>query len=380
MLADRLLMQEEIDALLSMNQQQEADTAAQETDSPEQEAPAEASGAGESAGGDGLSDAEKDALGEIGNISMGSAATSLSEILNQKVTITSPRVTLTTRKELVESFSVPYMIIKVQYTQGLEGTSVLVIKTSDAAVIADLMMGGDGSNPVEELGEMEISAAAEAMNQMMGAAATAVANVFNRTVHISPPQAFIFHRGEGVEELDLGVADPIVVVSFRMTVGELLDTEIMQLLEIGTAKEKARLLWQGLDLGKEAPPAAAETEAAAETPPPPAAPSSTPAAPAAGTQAAAGPSTVDPSKLDLILDIPLKVTVVLGRTRRPIKEILSLGPGSIVELAALADEPVEILVNGTPVARGEVVVVNENFGVQITSIITPQERIQYLGK
>lgn len=373
MLADRLLMQEEIDALLSMNQQQEADAAAQE-------APAETSGAGESVGGDGLSDAERDALGEVGNISMGSAATSLSEILNQKVAITSPRVTLTTRKELVESFSVPYMIIKVQYTQGLEGTSVLVIKTSDAAIIADLMMGGDGSSPVEELGEMEISAAAEAMNQMMGAAATAVANVFNRTVHISPPQAFIFHRKEGVEELDLGVGDPIVLVSFRMTVGELLDTEIMQLLEIGTAKEKAHLLWQSLSLEKEAPPAAAEAETAPEAPPPPAAPSFVPTAPAAGTQAAARPSTVDPSKLELILDIPLKVTVVLGRTRRPIKEILSLGPGSIVELAALADEPVEILVNGTPVARGEVVVVNENFGVQITSIITPQERIQYLGK
>jgi flagellar motor switch protein FliN/FliY len=373
-------MQEEIDALLSMNQQQEADAAAREADSPEQEAPAKAPGAGESAGGDGLSDAERDALGEIGNISMGSAATSLSEILNQKVTITSPRVTLTTRKELVESFSVPYMVIKVQYTQGLEGTSVLVIKTSDAAVIADLMMGGDGSSPVEELGEMEISAAAEAMNQMMGAAATAVANVFNRTVHISPPQAFIFHREEGVEELDLGVGDPIVVVSFRMTVGELLDTEIMQLLEIVTAKEKAHLLWQSLSPEKEAPPAAAEAEITAETPPPPAVSPFAPATPAAGTQAAAAPSAVDPSKLDLILDIPLKVTVVLGRTRRPIKEILSLGPGSIVELAALADEPVEILVNGTPVARGEVVVVNENFGVQITSIITPQERIQYLGK
>jgi flagellar motor switch protein FliN/FliY len=373
LLADRLLMQEEIDALLSMNQQQEVDAAAQE-------APAEAPGAGESAGGDGLSGAERDALGEIGNISMGSAATSLSEILNQKVTITSPRVTLTTRKELIESFSVPYMIIKVQYTQGLEGTTVLVIKTSDAAIIADLMMGGDGSSPVEELGEMEISAAAEAMNQMMGAAATAVANVFNRTVHISPPQAFIFHREEGVEELDLGVADPIVVVSFRMTIGELLDTEIMQLLEIGTAKEKAHLLWQGLGPGKEAPPAAAEAKITAETPPPPAVSPFAPAAPAAGTQAATAPSAVDPSKLDLILDIPLKVTVVLGRTRRPIKEILSLGPGSIVELAALADEPVEILVNGTPVARGEVVVVNENFGVQITSIITPQERIQYLGK
>lgn len=371
-MADRLLKQEEIDALLSGNPP--------ETTGPGlQEAPALNNAAAGTGGA--LTEKEKDALGEIGNISMGAAATTLSELLNQKVVITSPRVEVTTEETLVSNFTVPYMIIKVRYTEGLAGLSLLVIKTTDVAVIADLMMGGNGQNPPATLGELEISAVAEAMNQMMGAAATAMADIFKRTVNIAPPEVSVFDSAEQ-KEFALGLGEEIVVIYFRMTVNDLLDTEIMQVLGIETAREQAALLWQ--NFFPESPAATAEPERQEEVsatdtglvvPPP---------EPARAPVLQEGPPvssslSVDQRKLELILDIPLKVTVVLGRTKRPIKEILSLGPGSIVELAALANEPVEVLVNGTLVAKGEVVVVNENFGVQITSIVTPQERLQYLA-
>ncbi|ACX53095.1 CheC, inhibitor of MCP methylation / FliN fusion protein [Ammonifex degensii KC4] len=321
-----------------------------------------------------LTEEEKDALGEIGNIAMGAAATALSEILGRRVTITSPHVQVTTKEELLKSFTVPYLIVSVPYTEGLEGLSLLVVKVEDASVIADLMMGGEGKRS-PTLGEIEISAVAEAMNQMMGAAATSLADIYHRTVGIAPPQVRIFSKEGEAATNDLGVEDPIAVISFRMTIEDLLDTEIMRVLSVSTAKEEASLLWQGVygeEEKREKPysekPSPAEEAAAT------AAPAVTPSSPAPP------PLDVDRSRLELILDIPLKVSVVLGRTRRPIKEILGLGPGSILELDALADEPVEILVNGVLVARGEVVVVEENFGVRITSIVTPQERLRYLAR
>lgn len=371
-MVDRLLKQEEIDALLRGNQPETAGAGQQEAPAPD---------TGAAGTGVMLTEKEKDALGEIGNISMGAAATTLSELLNQKVVITSPRVEVTTEEALISKFMVPYMIIKVRYTEGLAGLSLLVIRTADVAVIADLMMGGSGQNPPATLGELEISAVAEAMNQMMGAAATAMADIFKRTVNIAPPEVSVFDSAEQ-KEFTLGLGEEIVVIYFRMTVNDFLDTEIMQVLGIEMARKQAALLWQ--NFFPETPAVSTESEKQEEVPvtdtglviPPP--------EPARAPVLQEGPPvssslSVDQRKLELILDIPLKVTVVLGRTKRPIKEILSLGPGSIVELTALANEPVEVLVNGTLVAKGEVVVVNENFGVQITSIVTPQERLQYLA-
>lgn len=373
-MADRLLMQEEVDALLSLNRQQAVEPDPGET-GPAENPPASLWE---------MLDEEKDALGEIGNISMRSAATALSELLKQKVAITSPQVRVITKDELIKGFTVPYVIIKVRYIQGLKGTSLLVVKTNDAAVIADLMMGGDGQNPPAQLGELELSAASEAMNQMMGAAATALAEIFKRTVTISPPDLYVFDKDARGEKPEFDFTDPIVAVSFKMIVENLLDTEIIQVLEVQTAKEEANLFLATVDFSeienkRERDDVAEKLTAPASKPEAPLfTPPLSPEAVPAGKPEEVPPG-IDPRKLDLILDIPLKVTVVLGRTRRPIKDVLSLCPGSIVELAALADEPVEVLVNGTLVARGEVVVVNENFGVQITSIITPQERLQYLA-
>ncbi len=370
-MADKLLMQEEIDALLSLNQD------AAGTSAGELAGAAFASG---SPGPEPLSDKEADALGEIGNISMGSAATSLSEILNQKVTITSPRVRIGLVGELFESLVDPYVLIVVRYTEGLQGYSLLLIKSNDMAVVSDLMMGGDGQNPPARLGELELSAGAEAMNQMMGAAATAMANIFGRKVLIKPPEVIVLNEGERSAPAELGLEQAVGIVSFRLTIGELLDSEFFLVKGIETVKEEVALLWHAVTPEvKKAPEPEVRKERKAPSPPVKPAEYELPATAAMAFERPALPAGVDQRKLDLILDIPLKVTVVLGRTRRSIKDILALGPGNIVELATLADEPVEVLVNGTLVARGEVVVVNENFGVQITSIITPQERLQHLG-
>lgn len=331
-----------------------------------------------------LDEIEKDAIGEIGNISMGSAATALSQLLNQRVNITTPAVSIMSPKELLQSFTMPFMLIEVGFTEGLQGSNLLILNASDALIIADLMMGGDGINVSGEITELHASAVAEAMNQMMGSAATSMSNLFNTSVVITTPSV---QSLENPMEADFPwvMDDPVVVVSFRMEIGTLIDSSIIQVIPAHIAKEETALL-----MGTAAPePASSEPPTISTT-----ATTTTTTAAAAAEPSFGMPaemSTVDtedfpqldgikPRNLDLILDVPLKVSVVLGKARRPIKEVLGLTPGSIVELDKMAEEPVDILINGTPIAKGEVVVVNENFGIKITSIESPVVRINNLRK
>lgn len=400
----KLLSQEEIDAL--MNGQ-----ALGNTPDPPQEMAAEPPQEQTTSVGNAVEDVEldvlsvmtpeeMDALGEIGNISMGSASTTLSELLSQKVNITSPKVKILSKQQLFNSFVVPYLVIKVDFSEGLNGYNLLVIKLNDAATMASLMMGGDGTPMSEEISDLEVSAASEAMNMMIGTAATSLSQMFHRTINISPPQTNLLRtKGDPLAQPPEEIEDIIVVVSFSMKIGELVDTEIMQIMTVETAKEEANLLLKDImgmpDLEPQAPvapePAKASPEAddlekmasmlMQESTP------IDPPAPAMQEPQVSKPNfkqmslgSLEQRNLDLILDIPLRVSVVLGRTKRPIKDVLKMAPGSVVELEALADEPVEILVNGTLVATGEVVVVNENFGVRITNIISMEERIRRLGK
>ncbi len=368
-----------------------------------------------------LSQQEKDALGEVGNITMGSGSTALSELLNQRVVITSPRVELMSRHEFFGNFEVPNVVIQVDFNAGLTGYNILVIKMNDAVVMADLMMGGTGEVEADEnIGEIELSAASEAMNQMIGSASTSLSSMFSMPINISPPITNIWDVGK---EYNLPIDDEeIVLVSFDMKIGDLLDTEIMQVMSVKTAKSQVELMMKNL-LGESAEVAASEavsepqiTDAPSrdsqQSKAEPERPKETrevkeeeddwlnsdfwsekeqkqstaQAAPIAQQQmkpsAQEGPSVElsaeEKKKLELLLDVPLKVSVVLGRTKRPIKEVLALTPGAIVELSSIVDEPVEILINGTLVARGEVVVVNENFGVRITYILSTKERLMKL--
>ncbi|SDY71733.1 flagellar motor switch protein FliN/FliY [Evansella caseinilytica] len=362
-----------------------------------------------------LSGIEQDALGEIGNISFGSAATALSTLLNQKVDITTPTVSIVKRDKLADEFPSPHVAISVEYTVGFEGLNLLVIKTKDAAIIADLMLGNDGTSANEDLGEMEISAVQEAMNQMMGSASTSMSTIFNKRVDISPPGIDILQLPDEPSKVPIPEDDVLAKISFRLKIGDLIDSKIMQLVTISFAKEMvSQLMNPDTEEEMESVPAAASSEAVsagaggdrmeeqgtAQAPmveqepvqrqaqPERSAPqhfSPRPNERAANVQPAAFSNFDTPSlseneakNLDMLMDIPLEVTVELGRTKRSIKDILEFTHGSIIELDKLAGEPVDILVNQRLIAKGEVVVIDENFGVRVTDILSPKERIYKL--
>lgn len=422
------LTQEEIDALLN--------GAASEPAASDSASNEEASSV---LSDDLLSSMEKDALGEIGNISMGSAATTLSVLLGHKVNITTPTVSVDTMSTIQNQYPMPYLVVEVGYVIGINGNNILAIQASDASIIADLMMGGDGLNPQEELNDIHMSAVGEAMNQMMGTVATSLSTMFNKKIDISPPKVNLIDLGAEDKITDLVNNDePVVKTSFRMEVDGLIDSEIMQILPLDVAKEMVSFLMGGgaEAEAQEAPapapepapaPVAPEPAPVAAAPAPaPAAPTPQPAAPqyaappqpqyAAPTQqpqytappmgaqpvyappayannvVASGvpvqnaqfapltnePVEVNAANISLIQDVPLQVTVELGRTKKSIREILEFSTGSIIELDKLAGEPVDIHVNGQLTAKGEVVVIDENFGVRITEIVSPMERVQSL--
>ena len=331
-----------------------------------------------------LDELERDALAEVGNISMGAAATALSTILDRKVSITVPSVTLTTTTEVQERYPIPCLVITVHYVAGLEGSNLLVIKEKDAAIIASLMMGEDGSNPPEVLSDLHVSAVTEAMNQMMGSSATAMSDMFGARIQISPPE---------VEQLDLAapgealpVMEPIVQVSFRLQVEDLLDSEMLQLIGLDFAKGTVQRLldpdaYMAVTSDMEDKPATAHDEVATAewgqapyTDLRPEHPSwDSPLRD--GGEWGSGFGELGNLNIELIRNIPVRVRAILGRSRLPIETILRLGPGSIVELDTLDGEPIEILANEVLIAKGEVVVVGEQFGVRITEIATPRERV-----
>lgn len=353
----------------------------------------------------------QDALGEVGNISFGSSATALSALLGQKVDITTPSISMINRNKLEEEFPHPYVAVQVEYTIGLTGMNLLVIKQSDAAIIADLMLGGDGLNPKPDLGEIQLSAVQEAMNQMMGSAATSMSTVFNKKVDISPPSIDLMNISKNEGRDNIPEDDLLVKVSFRLRIGSLIDSNLMQLLPLKFSQNIVKALLGEAEAIEE--PVAATMLATPVAPPPPVA---QPAAPVQSTyqqpappvqqpvyqeqqtiqtsQRAAQPVNVQQAQfasfdtnvitepearnLNMLLDIPLQVTVELGRTKRSVKEILDLSSGSIIELDKLAGEPVDILVNSRLIAKGEVVVIDENFGVRITDVLSQAERLNNL--
>lgn len=397
---DGVLSQEEINALLNNDS---------------------ASGSGDEL----LTDAEKDAIGEIANISMGTAATTLFSLVNRRVEISTPVVSFSNWDDIVNDYERPCVFIKIGYTQGLNGSNILVLKEKDVMVITDLMMGGDGTNISGEIGELHLSAISEAMNQMMGSSATSLSSMLNRTIDISPPVAEVVDLKNTLDEgeIDNFLANEFVKISFRMEIGDLVDSEIMQLYPPDFVKDMCKGVTENMELDsqnvKEETPAA--NTAATATAPQQSADNnmnnqnamnqnvmnqnmsnpnmmnqnmmnpnmmnqnmmgqnnmgqSVNVQPAQFTPFGAMPNPAyQPENIDLIMDVPLEVTVELGRTKKSISEILDFGPGKIIELNKLAGEPVDVLVNGKYVAKGEVVVIEESFGVRITEIINAAKAI-----
>ena len=398
---DGMLSQEEINALLAVSQDDNDDDSSEGTSDENIDVSKY------------LSSIEEDTIGEIGNISFGSSATTLSTLLNEKVDITTPRVTILKKSNLYKEFPFDHVKIQVNYIQGFSGENLFVIKSTDAAVISDIMLGGDGRNPDTELNEIHLSAVQEAMNQMMGSAATSMSTIFNKKVNISPPTT---EFGRAMEDSDddqssVNLSDETLVkVSFQLKIGELIDSSIMQLIPFPFAHELVEELLFGDE--SEAEAEIATTKLSAEVI------DTNHEEEQVKTTVQSTDNTISPERqvegnqylgnqvshtnaevqqatfsefkpidlnkseqrnLDNLLDIPLKVTVELGRTKRPIKEILELSTGSIVELDKLAGEPVDILVNQKLIAQGEVVVIDENFGVRVTDIISKTDRLMNLN-
>ena len=447
---DGALSQDEINALLSGMDSSDDDGA-------------EAVGEGSNGGAGGavqsmeeamelLSDVEKDAVGEVANISMGSSATTLYSLVNRKVNITTPEVGFATWDNLLDQYERPCVFIQIKYTVGLDGTNILILKEHDVKVITDLMMGGDGTNTDGELGELHLSAISEAMNQMMGASATSLSTMMNTKIDISPPEAELLdlalvRNGEDVSPFLGGV---FVKISFRMQIDDLVDSSIMQLYPIDFARKVVDTFMNSqspAEEKKEEAPVAAPSQAAGQQPSmnqmggapqmdmnaganagygaagmtpqmdpnammnmggmqmgamgmnpqmmnmggmqmgmnPQVMNMGMPGGAAMNQQAAMQNINVQPAQfqsfsnggsaiagqenIGLIMDVPLNVTVELGRTSKSISEILDFAPGSIIELDRIAGEPIDVLVNGKLVAKGEVVVIEECFSVRITEII-----------
>lgn len=367
-----------------------------------------------------LTDNEKDAIGEIANISMGTAATTLFSLVNRKVEISTPVISLATWDDIVEAYERPCVFIRIAYTVGLDGNNLLILKENDVKIITDLMMGGDGTNTDGELGELHLSAICEAMNQMMGSAATSLSSMLNKTIDISPPHADLIDLQENVDEgtIDEFLKNPFVKISFKMEIGDLVNSTIMQLYPISFAKEMCASITQNME--QDAAANASVTPQPEVKPEPQPTPQPAPqqtmqsqpmmdqgmmgqamqgqpmmgqpvqgqpmmgqpmmSQPMMGQPVNVQPAQFQPfmgdlsaafqkENIDLIMDVPLEVTVELGRTSKSIQEILDFAPGTIIELNKIAGEPIDVLVNGKYVAKGEVVVIEESFGVRITEII-----------
>ena len=404
---DGMLSQEEINALLGGMGDESSDASA-------------------TADEDFLTDLEKDTIGEISNISMGTAATTLSSLVNQKVNISTPVVSFSRWDDLVESYDRPCVFLQISYREGLNGNNILILKENDVKIIADLMMGGDGTNTDGELGELHLSAISEAMNQMMGSASTSLSSMMNMKIDISPPIASLIDLNGAVDESDISdfLQEGFVRNSFRMTIGDLVDSEIMQLFPVEFAKELCNRF-----MLEEEPQSTSEPEPQAATPPVTPQPQPQPQAQAPqaapnqadmnqqpygqppmmngyppmgyppngyppmgypqmpyGQPMQPGPelnvqqasfqqftgdlaAVTQKENINLISDVPLEVTVELGRTSKSIQDILEFVPGTIIELDKIAGEPIDVLVNGKFVAKGEVVVIEESFGVRVTEII-----------
>lgn len=343
---------------------------------------------------------DKDILGEMGNISMGTAATTLSTLLGKKVEITTPHVEITCKEKFRKTYPRPYVVIDVQYVDGLEGNNLLIITPNDAAIIADLMMGGTGENVLGELTELQLSAVSEAMNQMMGSASTSMSEVLAKTINISPPTIKIVDlKEEDVGFEDVSGEEIIVMISFNLKIQGLLESKMIQLLPLHFAKKVSSELLRNLEEGNSTIPATNDTESGQVIIDEPVSKDENPGSdynlPAEEKiQSVSKPAVTvkpvefaqltpqvpagKPQNLDLILDVPLEISVELGRTNKSIEEILKFSTGSIIELNKLAGEPVDMLVNGKLFAKGEVVVIDENFGVRITDIISPLERVKNL--
>lgn len=355
-----------------------------------------------------FSSLEIDAIGELMNISLGSSATAASKMLDRRVNITTPRVSVKSIDEFEFKNLEPALAVEITYVEGLDGNNLMILKKNDVRKILEILMMTEIEEEAFVLDELSRSAVCELMNQMMGSSATSLSEIMGETVNISTPIAFEVDNPDSFKEKYFDSDNPMVIVSFDLDIEDCLQSEFMMFMSIGLAKKLINAFGIDADMAD-----ANNNESAAEAAPSEPAPVPTPAEPAASApnpvqetsapavqQAPPQPTvqqyttanTMQPNvinvqnmtsqfnnmtklskaeegNLDLIMSVPLQVSVEIGRTRKQVKEILTLSQGSLVVLDKLAGEQVDVFVNGQHVAKGDVVVIDDNFGVRITEII-----------
>lgn len=334
---------------------------------------------------------ERETIAEVGNISLGAAATALSALLNRRVEITTPRVEVLTVSQVKEGYPLPCLMVGVNYLSGLQGENILLLKEEDARVIATLMMGAPaGLTPEGELGALAQSAVQEAFNQMMGFMSTSMSEMFGTTIEISPPAIKRCNLADIDVRLNaLDEEDRVVQIAFTIRVENELDSTLIQVVPLRFAREMTRFLLDRLDFAaaEEPPRGAEDRRGGCPVPENPVLPEHLLYGTAVNEKKARrpgldgyGPSSPPPEtvleKLDLVKDIPVIVTVVLGKTNLPLGKLFTLGRGGVIDLHCAAGEPVEILVNNRLVARGEVVAVNDELAVRIVAMqAEPGDRV-----
>ena len=367
-----------------------------------------------------LSSMEIDAIGEILNISLGSSATSVSELLGQPVNITTPEVKIMRPADFDIKTYEPAIGVEINYVEGLTGKNILILKESDVKVIVGLLLQTDFSDQEFVLDEMNIGAICEVMNQMMGASATALSQFLNRAINISPPSSFGIDNSEQFKKKYFDDASSIVAVYFNLMIGNMVNSQFINVMPIPLAKELISNF--GLDSSGESEAAEAPVppQPAAAAPLPTAAPAVSVSIPAAAPpqsmpqqmpqtampmmQPAAVPIPQEPPRtynvtnavypsfdrekvnlsqgennnLNIIMSVPLQITVEIGRTCKKIKEILDFSAGTIVELNKQAGSQVDVYVNGKAIAKGNVVVVDDFYGVRITEVLNSNEIMRLL--
>ncbi len=386
-----------------------------------------------------ISEMERDALGEVMNISMGSAATAASELLNAKVWITTPRIEIDKLSSIHTEKLEPAVCVKIEYIKGISGSNLMVLRQDDVQLILNQLMGMPlVVTPDFEFDELNVSAVSEVMNQMMGASATALSDFLGVSVDISTPTPYIMDKISLAELQDFDPEDEVCAINFNLTIDGVIQSEFKSVMDLELAKKIASKVLGDTMGSAEPEPAPAPAPQPVQQPAPQ--PAAQPVQQPAPQQMPQQPMPQQPvqmpqpmpqmqqpmqqpmqmpmpdqnaygypppygygyppygypapqpmniqnaqlhsfesqdinlsgsqkDNLQLLMDVPLQISVEIGSAKRKVKDILEFTQGTIIELERQAGAPVDIIVNGNLIAKGDVVVIDDNFAVRITEII-----------
>ena len=463
-------------------------------------------------GANSFNEMEIDAIGEIMNISLGASATAISTLLGTKVNITTPVVQVKNKENFEFRELEPAIGVEIAYVQGIDGRNIMMFSRNDVRIIVSMMMGSEIPEDEFVMDEINASAIREAMNQMMGASATALSEFLGTTVDISTPISYEITDGAAFKDKYFEGAEENVVIRFTLEIEDNLKSEFLNIMSVDLVKKLLKPFTAQFGMGEEeedevvasseeavspqveepvAEAPAAEAPAAEEapmpaksgpidqatadallasllaeqngegaseaTPAPAAEPAAAPepvaAAPAPTEPAAAAPAPQpvaaaqpapaqmapqmmampqgmayqdpltlqllnqmqqsqtqmlelirdiqggknkeakssepslikplnsrefeneggeageNPDNREMLMKVPLEISVEIGRTRKLVKDILDFTQGSLVVLDKMAGEQADLYVNGECIAKGDIVVVEENFGIRITEIL-----------